>query len=199
MGVNELRELGEDFYYLIGTLTAGSDDHDIGLGLLRDSVLEHGFTGTEGTRDEACTTLYDGVNGIDNTYTSLEELEGTGFVHIVGHGHLYGPTLNHVHVNVVALLIGEHGDSVLNGILAFTHDRLHGAHTLLLEGHHDFQGLAVLLYRAEPVRSLHLVAYLGEGLELPFAVVVESVGILSTLEEHTIHLVEVVLQTVIVL
>ena len=199
MGVNELGELGEDLYYLIGTLTAGSDDHDIGLGLLRDSVLEHGLTGTEGTRDEACTTLYDGVHGIDNTYACLEQLEGTGFVHIVGHGHLHGPTLNHVHLHVVALLIGEHGDSVLNGILAFSHDRLHGAHTLLLEGHHDLQGLAVLLYRAEPVRGFHLVAHLGEGLELPLAVVVESIGILSAFEEHTVHLVEVVLQTVIVL
>ena len=199
MGVNELGELGKDFHYLIRTLTAGSDDYDIGLGLLRYSVLEHGLTCTEGTGDKACTTLYDGVNGIDYTYASLEELEGTGLVHIVGHSHLHGPTLNHVHVDIVALLVGEHGDSVLNGVFTFSHDRLHGANTLLLEGNHDLQGLRVLFYSTEPIRSLHLVANLCEGLEEPFAIVVKSIGVLSAFEEHTIHLVEVVLQTVVVL
>ena len=199
MGVNELGELGEDFYYLISTLTTSCDDYDVGLGLLRDSVLEHGLTCTEGARDEACTTLYDGVNGIDYTYASLEELEGTGLVDIVGHSHLHGPTLNHVHIDIVALLIGKYGDSVLNSIFAFSHDRLHGANALLLEGYHDLQRLRVLFYSTEPVRSLHLVAYLGEGLEEPFAIIVKSVGVLSAFEEHTVHLVEVVLQTVVVL
>ena len=141
MGVDEFGELGEDFYHLVGTLTAGCDDYDVGLGLLRDSVLEHGLTGTEGTRDEACTTLNDGVHGVDNTYTGLEQLEGTGFVHVVGHGHLYGPTLNHVHLYLLAILVGEHGDSVLDSVLAFSHDRLHGAYAFLLEGNHDLQGL----------------------------------------------------------
>ena len=141
MGVDELGELGKDFYYLVGTLTAGCDDYDVGLGLLGDSVLEHGFTCTEGTRDKACTTLYDGVHGIDNTYTGLEQLEGTGLVYIVGHSHLYGPALNHVHLDIIALLIGEYGDGILNRILTLLGDRLHGAYTLLLEGNHNLKRL----------------------------------------------------------
>ena len=43
--------------------------------------------------------------------------------------------------SIIALLIGEYGDSILNSILTLLGDRLHGAYTLLLEGNHDLQRL----------------------------------------------------------
>ena len=34
MGVDQFGELGKDFHNLVGTLTTGGNDNDVGLGLL---------------------------------------------------------------------------------------------------------------------------------------------------------------------
>ena len=98
MRVFEFRELGEDFHNLIGTFTAGGDDYDVSLSLLGDGVLQHRLTRTEGTGDEARTTLDDGVEGVDSTDAGLKEFEGTGLFLVVRHSELHGPVLNHVDV-----------------------------------------------------------------------------------------------------
>ena len=145
MGVNQFGELGEDLHYLIGTLTTGCDDYDVGLGLLGDGVLKHGLTCTEGAGDESCTTLYDGVEGINGADTCLQQLEGTGLLGIVGHGKLNGPVLYHIHIDVVALLIGKRGNGIMDLVLAGRGDVLDGGYALQLEGGHDLQGLMILL------------------------------------------------------
>ena len=199
MGVHQFGELGEDFHNLVGTLTAGCDDYDVGLGLLRDGVLKHGLTRSKGTRDEARTTLYDGVEGVDGAHTRFQQLEGTGFLLVVGHCELHRPVLYHIHLHFVALLVLEHSDGVVNLVLTGRHDALDHSHTLQLEGNHDLQRLMVFFHLTQPVALLYLVADLCQGFEIPDAVVVKWFGVLSSLQEHAFHLVKVVLQTVVVL
>ena len=199
MWVFEFGELGEDFHHFIGTLTAGSDDHDVGFGLLGDGVLQHCLTRTEGTGDEARATLYDGVKGIDGADAGLQELEGTRLLLVVRHGELYGPVLNHVDVQVRAVLKGEGGDGVINLVLSCGGNFLHRSGALHLEGSHDFQRLMVLLDLSEPVAGNDFVADFHDGFEVPEAFAVERVGILTALKEDTLHLIKVILQTIIVL
>ena len=69
--VFQFREFNEDFHNLVSTLTTSSHNHDISISLFWDSVLEHCFTCTERSRDEACTTFNDRVGCVDCTHTSL--------------------------------------------------------------------------------------------------------------------------------
>ena len=199
MGVNQFGELGEDFHHLVGTLTTGSNDYDIGLGLLGDGVLQHRLTCTEGTGDKSRSALYDGVDRINDTHTRFEQFEGARLLHIVGHGSLHRPFLNHIHLHLVTLCIGQHGNGIFNLIVALCGYLLHGADSLLLEGHHDFQGLEVLIHLAEPVRGHHLVAHLGQRYEMPYALLIQRIGVLSSLQEYPLHLIQVVLQSVVIL
>ena len=107
--------------------------------------------------------------------------------------------LHHIHLHLPALFVLEHGYGIVNLILSGRHYALHRGYALQLEGYHDFQGLMVLFNLTQPIALLNLVANFCQGLEVPQTFVVERLGVLSALEEHAFHLVEVVLQTVVVL
>ena len=162
-------------------------------------MLKHGLASTEGTGDEAGTALNDGVEGVDGAHTCLQQLEWTGLLLVVGHSKLHGPALNHGNVYVLASLGGEHGNGVVHLVLACGHDALNHGNTLHLEGSHDLQGLVVLLNLAQPCTALHLVAGLHYGFKVPQTVLVQGSGVLATAQEHAVHLVQVVLQTIVVL
>ena len=199
MWVNQFWEFREDFHHLVGTLTTGSDNHDVCLSLLRDSVLQHRLTRTERTWDEARTAFHDGVECVNRAHTCLQQLEGAWFLLIVRHGKLHWPVLHHIHLHLSAVLLLEHSHHIVNLIFAGSHDALHLCLALHLEGSHNFQFLRVFFHLTEPCRAFHLIAHFGEWHEVPFTFFVEGFRVLTTLQEDTFHLVEVVLQTVVVL
>ena len=198
MRVIEFRELGEGFYDLVGTLTAGSDDHDVSLGLLTDSVLQHGLTCTERTVNESCTSLANRVSRIDGTYTGLQQFERTRFALVSSDGFLHRPLLHHCNLLLIAVGIGQHGYRVVDGVLSFFDNRLNRIFAFEHERHHDLVRLVVLVHLTQPSRSLNLIANLGERLECPLLVLVQRETVLTALEEHTGQFVQVVLQTVVV-
>ena len=57
----------------------------------------------------------------------------------------------------------------------------------------------VLLDFAQPIALLDHISRLCQGLEYPESVVVERIGVLTSFEEDALHLVEVILQSVIIL
>ena len=135
--VDQFGELCEDFHYLVGTLTAGGYNHDVRLSLLGNSVLKHRLTRTEGAGNKARSAFYDGVHRIYDAHTRLQQLEGTRFLFIVGHGALHGPLLYHVDGHFRTILGNEHSHGVLDGVIAFGHNGFHGADTFLRERHHN--------------------------------------------------------------
>ena len=97
-----------------------------------------------------------------------------------------------------ALFVRQHGDGVRHGILARSYHRFHLICTLKLERHHDAVRLRVLFHLAEPRAGLDRVAGLSQRLEVPQPVVVERVGVFAAFEEDAVHLVQIVLQPVVV-
>ena len=185
MRVIEFRELGKGLYDLVGTLTAGCDNYDVCLRLFGDSVLEHGLTGTERTRDKACTPLAERVRRVDGTYTCLEQFEGTRFLAVRQDGFLYRPFLHHGHVVVITLCVGQHGHRVVDGVLTGFGNQLHRVCAFEYEGHHNLMRLMVLIYFAKPSSSFYLVANLSDRSKRPFLLLVQREVILTALEEHT--------------
>ena len=199
MWVIQFWELGEDFHHLVRTFTTGGDDHDVSFRLLGNGMLKHRLTRTEWARNEACTAFHNGVEGINRTHTRFEQFERTWFFLIVRHGKLYRPVLHHVHLHFCAVLLFEYSHHIVNLIFASRHDALHLCLTFHLERSHNLQFLRVLFHLAEPCRAFHLVAHLGKWNEIPLTILVEWFGVLATLQEDTFHLVEVILQTIIIL
>ncbi len=74
VGVYQFGELGEDLHHLVGALTTGSDDHDIGFRLFRDGMLQHRLASAESSRNESGTPLYDRVERVDGTDAGLSSL-----------------------------------------------------------------------------------------------------------------------------
>ena len=198
MRVIEFRELGKGLYDLVGTLTAGSDDHNVCFGLFGDSVLEDGFTGTERTRDEACTTFTKRVRRVDGTHTCFEEFKGTRFLAICKNRFLHRPFLNHRHFVVLSLSIGQNRHHFVDSVLTGCGDGLHGVGTFENERHHDLVRLVVLIHFAKPCSGFYLIAHFGDRRKRPFLLLVEREVILTTFEEHSGEFVQVVLQTVVV-
>ena len=94
--------------------------------------------------------------------------------------------------------IGHHGHRVGHLVLAGSRhalDRIGFGHR---EGDHNLVGHPLLLHLAEPRCGRDLVAGLGQRLELPQRLEVDRVGNRTAGDEQTVHLLEVVLQTVVV-
>ena len=123
-------------------------------------MLKHGLTSTERTGDEACTTLYNRVEGINCTHTGLEQLEWTWFLLVVAHGNTYWPFLNHVELFLLALLVCNHRNSISNLVLSGGNNLFYSPLTLQSKGSHNFQRLMVLLYTTLPCGSAYTVARL---------------------------------------
>jgi hypothetical protein len=196
--VDEFGELGEDLYHFVGTFAAGGHDDDVGFGLLGDGVLEDGLTRAERAGDEACAAFDDGVDRVDGADAGLEEFEGAGLFGVERDGHLNGPLEGHVDGGLAAFVVGEDGDGVEDRVAPFGDDATDGVRALHHEGDHDLQGLVVLFDLAEEVGGLDAVACVGDGGEVPEAFGVEREVGFAALEEDAVELVEVVLQTVVV-
>ena len=72
MRVHQFRELCKDFNDLICTLTTGCNNNDIGFCLFRNSVLKYGLTRSERTRNKSCTTFYNRIHCINNSYSCFQ-------------------------------------------------------------------------------------------------------------------------------
>ena len=57
----------------------------------------------------------------------------------------------------------------------------------------------VFFHLAQPIAFLHLIAHLHQWREIPLTLCVQRFRVLAALQEYTLHLVQVVLQTIIVL
>ena len=199
MRVYQFRELRKDFHYLIGTFTTGSNNYDVRFSLLGDCMLQDCLTGTERSRDKSRTTFYNRVHCIDNTHTRFQQTIWTRFFLIIRHRLLHRPFLNHVYRNFLAVLIYQYGHSIFDGIITLSHNRLHLAGSLQLERSHDLQRLVIFLHLTQPSGSDDLVSGLCQWCEVPFLFFIQRISILTSFQENTLHLVEVVLQTVIIL
>ena len=136
--VFEFREFNEDFHNLVSTLTTSCHNHDVGIGLFRDSVLEHSFTSTERTRDEACTSFNDRVGCVDCTHTCFQQAERTWFFCMHVDSLFYRPFLNHIDIVVVAVSVCNHSDCVVDCVLTSSCHRFHSVNPFHNERHHDF-------------------------------------------------------------
>ncbi len=197
-GIHQLGELLEDLHHLVGALAAGHDDDDIGLGLLRNGVLKHRLAGTERTGNEARTALGQRVEGVDGAHAGLHHARGARLLGIAADGLLHGPLLHHRNRMVLAGGIGHDGHRVGHLVLALRHDALDRIVIGHREGNHDLVGYPLLLHLAQPRCGRHLVARLRERLEGPLALEVDGLGDRTARDEQTVHLLQVVLQTVVV-
>ena len=198
MRVYQFREFGKDFHNFVRTFTTSCDNYDVSFCLLGDSVLKHSLTGTERTRDKTSTTFYNRIYSIDYTNTCFQQFKWTWFFLIVGHRLLYRPLLNHVHRNIVAFLVSQHYYCIFNGIFTGSHDRLYLISTLQLERYHNLQRLVIFFYLTQPRRWTYFITYLYQWFEMPLAFLIQRISVLTALQEHAVHLVEVILQTIVV-
>ena len=60
-------------------------------------------------------------------------------------------------------------------------------------------GLVILLHKTNPGSGLDSVAYLSSRLVVPLLIPIKRIGILSTLEEESGHLIQIILETIKVL
>ena len=122
MRVNQFGELRKDFHNLVGTLTAGGNNYDIGFRLLGDSMLKHRFTCTERAGDKSRTTFHNRIDGIDYTYTGFQQFERTRFFLIVRHGTFHRPFLYHIHLNIITFSVSQDGNRIFNAVITFLCD-----------------------------------------------------------------------------
>ena len=196
--VYQFGELGKDFHHLIRTFTASCNDNDIRFRLLRNSMLKHRFTCTERTGNKSRTTFHNRIQRINHTYTSLQQFERTRFFLIIRHRTFYGPSLNHSYRNIITFFVCQDCDSIFYLIITFRHDCFYGSRSFHSERGHNFQRLEVFIHLSQPCRSLHFVTYIHQWYEMPYTLFIQRIRILSSLQENSVHLVEVILQTIIV-
>ena len=198
MGVDQFGELLEDFDHLVGALAAGDHDDDVGVGLFRNGVLQHGLAGAERPRDEARTAFGQRVEGVDRTHARLHDAVGARFLDVAADRLLHGPALHHRHLVVAAFGVGQDGHRVGDLVGARRSDALDRIAARHREGNHDLVGNPLLLHLAQPRSGRDLVARLGQRRELPRLIEIDRVGDRTAFDEETIHLFEVVLQSVVV-
>ena len=198
MRVDQLGELLEDFDHLVGALAARHHDDHVGVGLLRNGVLEHGLARSERPRDKARTTLGHRVEGVDRTHAGLHDARRAGFLRIAAHGLLHGPFLHHRHLVVAAFGVGQDCHRVGDLVFARLGDALDRIAVRHREGNHDLVHHPLLLHLAQPRRRRDLVADLGQRRKFPLDIVVDRIGDRTAGDEQTVHLFEVVLKTVVV-
>ena len=107
--------------------------------LLCNGVLEHCLSRTEWARDESCSALHDGVEGVNGAHACLKELEWSWLLLVVGHGKLDRPALDHVDLYLCAVSLGEDGYGVVDLVCTLGDDALDDGCALHLEGSHDFE------------------------------------------------------------
>ena len=197
MRVDQFGELGEDLHHLVGAFAAGSHHDHLGVALLGDGVLQHGLAAAERARDKARTAFGNRVERVHAAYAGLHDAVGAGLLDISADGHLDRPALDHRHLVLLAVGIGQDGHLVVDPVVAFGRDALDFVFTLEREGDHDFVREPAFLDFAQPVGGVHRVAGLGNRGEMPDLVVVQRCGIFAAFEEYVLHRGEVVLQTVV--
>ena len=198
MRILQFGELRESLHHLVSTFATGCNNHDICLGLLGDSMLEHGLTRTERARDKARTTLAKRVGRINRTHTRFEQFEWTRFLFVSKNGFLYRPFLHHRHFVIHTLCIGKNGHHLMNRIVAFSSNGLHRIDALERKRHHDLVRLMVFVNLTQPSGCIYLIAHFGNRFEVPEFLLIERVVVLTSLEENAMKFVEVVLKAIVV-
>ena len=196
MLVFQFGEFGENLHHLVGALAASRHNDDVGVGLFGKSVLKHRLSAAERSGNKARAAFGNRVQRVDAADARLHNLERTRLVGITANGHLHRPPLNHSHLNVVAVGIGEHGNGVGYLIIARFRDSFHSVSALKGERHHNLVRQPALLHLAEPVGGHNLLTDFGQRLETPQLIGVERGRVLATLQEHTRHCRQIVLQAV---
>ena len=198
MRVNQLREFSKDFHNLVGTFTTSSNDYNISFRLLGYSMLEHRFTCTERSGNKSCTSLYYRIDRINHTYAGFQQFERARFFFIIRHGTFHRPLLNHIYLNFIPFFISQDSNCILNAVITFLNNRLDSAYSFLFKRDHDFQWLEIFIYLTQPCCRFHLISDFSQRYKMPFAFLIQRIRVLSAFQKNTIHLVEVILQTIVV-
>ena len=161
-------------------------------------MLEHRLARAERSGNEARAALGHRVEGVDGAHARLHDARRTRLFAVTAHGLLDGPPLHHRDVVVAPLGIGHDGHGVGHPVLAGRDDALHRVGVGHREGDHDLVHDPLLLDLAQPRRGRDPVAGGGQRRELPFGPEVDGVGDRAAGDEQSVHLLQVVLQTVVI-
>ena len=99
---------------------------------------------------------------------------------------------------ILPRLIGHDSDRMRYPILSFGNHRFYFIFSFESEGHHDTVRLRVFIHFAEPRAGLYRITRMCQRFKIPKPLVIQRIRIFTSFEEHPGHLVEVVLQSVIV-
>ena len=109
------------------------------------------------------------------------------------------PFLSHRDGVFYASFVDEDCDGIFCGVSTCSLEALDGVNPFEGEGNHDLDALEVLFYLTEPRSSSDTVTDSSQGLEVPESFTLQGISIRSSFEEDAIHLVEVILQAIVVL
>ena len=111
--------------------------------------------------------------------------------------YLDRPFLGHGYILLLTCFIYEDSDHHIDVVVACSDDFLDLVFTLETEWHHNLVREPAFLDFSEPVSGLHLVANFGYRGEFPRFLVVQRIGIFTSLEEYGFHGCQVVLKAIV--
>ena len=99
----------------------------------------------------------------------------------------------------LAFIINEDSNLFPYGICALRTDALQSIQPLEGKGYHDLNRLEVLYDFPEVITCSDTLAFACQRLEVPTFLLIQRISIRATAEEHPVHLIQVVLQAIVVL
>ena len=108
-------------------------------------------------------------------------------------GHMLEVTLG-----LLTIFVSQNGNRLINGILSGFHQALYSISSFKRERHHDLVRLEVFIHFAQPVTCGHLITHFRQRFEVPQFIVIQCKCIFTTFQEHAVHFIQVILQTVVV-
>ena len=160
-------------------------------------MLEHRLSASERPRDESSAAFRYRIERVYATHASLHDFLRPRLLPIGFDGDLHRPFLSHGDIYVIALLVCQHCHDIIYGVLAFRNHGLDSIFSFECERHHDFVRQPPFFHFSQPVCGDNFVARVGERGEIPELLVIERVGIFSSLQEYALHCLQIVLEPVI--
>ena len=200
-----MREVGNRLDDLARALAAGDDDHDVDRRELRYEVLQHGLAGAERPRDAAGTAACYRKERVDQALLCDQRLGGILAFAValdeqaLGEWHAHGPFLGKLEFPLVAAIVANRRNGLLDAHVAFLHP-VELPPSAEIERHHDAVLVAALLHRADDVAGDEARTVLHLRYEGPLLVYVERVDVRAALQEEAVtvgYLLQRVLQPVV--
>ena len=148
-------------------------------------MLEHRLSCTEGSGDTIGTTLCHREEGVDEANLGDHGLLWLQTLSIAVNGTLDRPLEAHGNLCLRPLLVRQHGDCILELVVAGLLDGLDGIGAIHAEGHHNLVAKGAFRHGSQHITTTHGVAHLGHGSKAPHPLVGDGVKIDSPLQEVT--------------